>query len=71
MKLLKLFKKKKVDEEEAFLQKQLKKLPRKRRKKAKVRYCLAKKGYILRVGEDVDNKEILRPGMEYYNGQIF
>ena len=64
------FKKQQLSEEEVFLKKALKKLPKKRRNKAMVLYNLAKKGYFIRVGKDIDNKKILKPGVEYYNGQV-
>ena len=64
------FKKKQLSDEEAFLKKALNRLPRSRRKKARVLYDLAKKGYFIRVGQDIDNKKVLKPGVEYYNGQV-
>lgn len=66
----KMFKKKEKTEEELFVEKQLKKLPRKRRKRALILYELARKGYFLRPGQDIDNKEMLKAGLEYYNGKI-
>lgn len=69
-KFLNFFKKEELTEEELFIKKKLKKIPLNRVKKSLVLYKLAKDGYILKVDEDVDNKELLKPGLEYYNGKI-
>lgn len=70
MKLPKFFKKKELTEEEKWLKRKLKKTPKRLRKKAVALYELARKDYILKVGKDVDNKERLKGGVEWYNGQV-
>jgi len=69
--MVSLSKKKQKTDEELFIERQIKKLPKKRRRKALVLYELATKGYFLRPGQDIDNKEMLKPAMEYYNGKVF
>lgn len=65
MSLLNFFKKKvELTEEELFIKEKLKKIPKKQRKKALINYNLAKNGYYLRVGEDIDNRKFIIEGIE-------
>lgn len=56
---MKLFKKKEVTEEDKFLKEALKKIPKKRRKKALELYSQYQKGLYLRVDKEYDNKKLM------------